>query len=117
MVAWPESLVAAPNSNVSFQCNATGIPDPVITWTKEGGDLPRGHSVEAGVLNLTRLVNLDDGRYICTATNAAGALGVSVQLTVEGLLVLVLNKLAICSKPHAIAAFGNVLSHYRLLLL
>ena len=83
-MAWPESLLATPNSNVSFQCNATGIPDPVITWTKEGGDLPKRHSIVHGVLNLVRLISFDDGRYICTATNAAGATGASVKLTVEG---------------------------------
>jgi len=91
VVAWPESLVALPNSNVSFRCNATGIPDPVIKWTKEGGDLSKRHSVEDGVLNLSQLVNLDGGRYICTATNAAGASRASVKLTVEGLLLLFLQ--------------------------
>ena len=81
----PESLVASPDSNVSFHCNATGIPDPVITWTKEGVDLPRRHSVMNDVLTLARLVSSDEGRYICTATNAAGFSQKPVTLTVEGL--------------------------------
>ncbi|XP_078373536.1 basement membrane-specific heparan sulfate proteoglycan core protein-like [Oculina patagonica] len=81
----PEALVASPNSNVSFQCNATGTPDPVITWTKEGVDLPRRHLVANDVLTLTRIVSLDEGRYICTATNAAGFSQKPVILTVEDL--------------------------------
>ena len=84
----PEALVASPNSNVSFQCNATGIPDPEITWTREGVDLSRRHLVANDVLTLTRIVSLDEGRYICTATNAAGFSQKSVTLTVEGLCVV-----------------------------
>ena len=92
MLAWPKSLVASPNSNVSFQCNASGVPDPVITWTKEGADLPKRHSAVDGVLNLTQIVGLDEGRYICTATNSAGAIWVSVKLTVEGLSTVIFNE-------------------------
>ena len=81
---WPMSLVASPNSNVSFQCNATGTPNPVITWTKEGGDIPKRHTVLNGVFNLTQLARVDNGRYMCKATNAAGASGMFVKLTIEG---------------------------------
>lgn len=92
MLAWPKSLVASPNSNVSFQCNASGVPDPMITWTKEGADLPKRHSAVDGVLNLTQIVGLDEGRYICRATNSAGATWVSVKLTVEGLSTVIFNE-------------------------
>jgi len=81
----PVALVASPGSNVSFQCNVSGIPEPVITWTKEGMILPRRHLVENDVLTLTGLVGLDEGRYLCTATNAAGFSQKPVTLTVEGL--------------------------------
>lgn len=81
----PDTLIASPGSNVSFQCNATGIPDPVITWTKEGMDLPRKHLVANDMLTLTRLVGSDEGRYLCTATNVAGFSQKPVTLTVEGL--------------------------------
>ena len=81
----PKALVASPGSNVSFQCNASGIPDPVITWTKEGMILPKKHLVANDILTLTSLVGLDEGRYLCTATNAAGVSQKTVTLTVEGL--------------------------------
>lgn len=87
-MAFPKALVASPNSNVSFQCNATGIPEPVITWTKEDVDIPRRHLAANGVLSLIRIVSLDKGQYICTATNAAGFSQETVTLTVEGLWVL-----------------------------
>ncbi|PFX26969.1 basement membrane-specific heparan sulfate proteoglycan core protein-like isoform X2 [Stylophora pistillata] len=78
-----ESMIASPFSNVTFRCNATGIPEPVITWTKEGVRLPTKHSLLRNELTLTRIVSSDEGRYICTATNAAGTSQRAVSLTVE----------------------------------
>ena len=90
VVAWPRSFEAAHKSNVTFHCNATGIPDPVISWSKEGSDIPVRHS--AGVLSLTGVASDDDGRYICTAKNAAGTSTTSIELTVLGLLELRLEE-------------------------
>jgi len=90
VVAWPRSFEAAHKSNVTFHCNATGIPDPVISWSKEGSDIPVRHS--AGVLSLTGVISDDNGRYICTAKNAAGTSTTSIELTVEGLLELRLEE-------------------------
>ena len=89
-MAWPRSFEAAHKSNVTFHCNATGIPDPVISWSKEGSDIPVRHS--AGVLSLTGVASDDDGRYICTAKNAAGTSTTSIELTVKGLLELRLEE-------------------------
>ncbi|XP_068699347.1 basement membrane-specific heparan sulfate proteoglycan core protein-like isoform X3 [Montipora foliosa] len=80
---WPESIVALPNSNVSLQCNASGIPEPEISWKKDGGDIPNRHSVVQGALKLSGLVSEDDGQYICTASNVAGGSAISVNLIVE----------------------------------
>jgi len=80
----PKALVASPGSNVSFQCNASGIPEPVITWAKEGMILPRRYQVANNILTVTGLVGSDEGRYLCTATNAAGFSQKPVTLTVEG---------------------------------
>ena len=85
VIVSPESLVASPNSNATFQCNATGIPDPVVTWAKQGVDVPRTHLSVSNVLTLTRIVSSDEGRYICTAANVAGISQKAVTLTVEGL--------------------------------
>ena len=90
VVAWPRSFEAARKSNVTFHCNATGIPDPVISWSKEGSDIPVRHS--AGVLSLTGVISDDDGRYMCTEKNAAGTSTTSIELIVEGLLELCLEE-------------------------
>ncbi|XP_074625452.1 basement membrane-specific heparan sulfate proteoglycan core protein-like isoform X6 [Acropora palmata] len=83
VAAWPESVIGIPNSNVTFQCNASGIPKPVISWRKEDGDIPMRHSIVHGMLKMTSLVGEDDGSYICTASNTAGASAIAVRLTVE----------------------------------
>ena len=97
VVARPRSFEATHKSNVTFHCNATGIPDPVISWSKEGSDIPVRHS--AGVLSLTGVASDDDGRYICTAKNAAGTSTTSIELTVEGLLELRLKEKKSLSFP------------------
>ena len=44
------------------------------------------HSIVHGMLKMTSLVGEDDGSYICTASNTAGASAIAVRLTVEGML-------------------------------
>lgn len=44
------------------------------------------HSIAHGVLKMTSLVGEDDGTYVCTASNTAGASAIAVRLTVEGML-------------------------------
>lgn len=58
----------------------------MISWRKEDGDIPMRHSIVHGVLKMTSLVGEDDGSYICTASNTAGASAIAVRLTVEGML-------------------------------
>jgi len=41
------------------------------------------HSIVHGMLKMTSLVGEDDGSYICTASNTAGASAIAVRLTVE----------------------------------
>ena len=84
----PESQIASLDSNATFHCNATGTPNPKIKWSKEGSKLPRFHAVKDGALRLARLLSLDEGRYICTATNAAGFAQKLVELVIEGLSTL-----------------------------
>ena len=80
----PVALVVHLRANASFRCNATGIPIPAIVWTRENGQLPKSHSVRNGVLTITELAAVDQGRYTCTATNAAGFQRKTVSVTIEG---------------------------------
>ena len=76
---------------VTFECSATGIPPPTITWYRDGV-LLSGDRVTLSnptVMNFTRMDdeivqvvtrmltlantdNCESGRYICGATNTAG---------------------------------------------
>ncbi len=80
---------------VTFECSATGIPGPDITWSRNGVELSglSGLSVSVNnpiatninrssdgenvwlvnrTLQLTNTEDADSGTYICNATNSAG---------------------------------------------
>ena len=76
------------NSTVTFQCNGTGVPEPVITWYRNGALITdtRFSTLNAtvrdsstliynvtGSLNLTNAYDTDtDTGYSCVASNTAG---------------------------------------------
>ena len=59
-------------SAVRLNCSATGDPQPIVSWRKQGGQLPVGRSQHInGALVITNLQQSDAGNYICTATSAS----------------------------------------------
>ncbi|XP_029210845.2 basement membrane-specific heparan sulfate proteoglycan core protein-like [Acropora millepora] len=66
----PSKIVSMLSSTVRLNCSATGDPQPIISWRKQGGQLPVGRSRQIdGVLIITNLTQSDAGNYICTATS------------------------------------------------
>ena len=56
---------------LKVNCSAVGDPKPVISWRKEGGQLPAGRTaVTDGSLSVTSLTEADAGVYVCVATSA-----------------------------------------------
>ena len=56
---------------MALKGSATGDPRPVISWRKQGAQLPTGRSQQTnGVLVITNLRKEDAGNYICAATSA-----------------------------------------------
>ena len=54
-----------------LNCTATGDPQPVLTWKKQGGQLPVGRSQQINGDLVIRSVTVNDkGIYSCVATNA-----------------------------------------------
>ena len=68
----PSKIITALNCRtaVRLNCSATGDPQPIISWRKQGGQLPVGRSRQInGALVITNLQQSDAGNYICTATS------------------------------------------------
>ena len=67
----PAKVVAWVGDTLTLNCSATGDPQPVISWKKQGGQLPVGRSQQInGALVIRDITENDKGNYICVATNA-----------------------------------------------
>ena len=60
------------SSTVRLNCSAAGDPQPIISWRKQGGQLPVERSQQInGALVIRNFQQSDAGNYICTATSAS----------------------------------------------
>ena len=75
--------MAEEEQNVSMACNATGQPQPIITWSKSVGSLPKNRTeVMNGSLTIYSVTKKDRGTYICKAENILGATTDTAQLII-----------------------------------
>ena len=66
-------LIAEEKQNVTIACNATGQPQPSITWLKAFGSLPKEKAaVKNGALTIYNVTKNDGGIYMCKAENILG---------------------------------------------
>ncbi|XP_068726887.1 uncharacterized protein [Montipora capricornis] len=76
-------ILAEEEQNVTIPCNATGQPQPRITWSKAFGRLPVGKTkVTEGNLIIYNVSKKDRGIYICKTVNILGSTTGVAQLTV-----------------------------------
>ena len=72
----PELTSPLKGEQVSLECDATGNPEPVITWFKDDevidAELDRVHVSPTGSLTIQNIVDSDNGVYECKALNLAG---------------------------------------------
>ena len=67
----PGKVSAATGDTLTLNCSATGDPQPVISWKRQGAALPVGRvQGNEGALILRDLRREDAGNYICVATSA-----------------------------------------------
>ena len=67
----PARVIAAPGETLRLTCSATGDPQPVIRWKRQGAQLPVGTSLQVnGVLEIRDFKTNERGNYICIATSA-----------------------------------------------
>ena len=65
--------MAEEKQNVTIACNATGQPQPSITWSKAFGSLPKEKAaVKNGALTIYHVAKNDGGIYMCKAENILG---------------------------------------------
>ncbi|XP_051803642.1 hemicentin-1 [Acanthochromis polyacanthus] len=78
--AGPRVMKVQVGRPVELPCVVRGVPEPTLTWTKDGKHYPVSPDGSLALRN----VGLDDeGTYICTATNTAGRDEAGVRLLVQ----------------------------------
>ncbi|EHA99337.1 Leucine-rich repeat, immunoglobulin-like domain and transmembrane domain-containing protein 3, partial [Heterocephalus glaber] len=93
VVASATRITSAPGSNVLLRCDATGLPTPQLTWTRDSlparsaviQESPRD-GVRWSVISLTGISYKDAGDYKCKAKNLAGMSEAVVTMTVVGVV-------------------------------
>ncbi|XP_051649408.1 hemicentin-1 isoform X5 [Manacus candei] len=85
--AQPGALDVIVNNPIVLPCEATGTPQPVITWQKEGINIiTSGNSymvLPSGSLQIARTAVEDAGTYMCIAQNPAGTALGKIKLKVQ----------------------------------
>ena len=67
----PGRVSAATGDTLTLNCSATGDPQPVISWKRQGAALPVGRSHRKNDALIIRDFRAGDaGIYICIATSA-----------------------------------------------
>ena len=85
-VSPPSLLKVFTNHNITVPCEATGDPQPTVTWTKQNDKLPLGRSKVGadGTLTIWHSKEEDSGIFTCAASSAVFKASVSVmKLTVR----------------------------------
>ena len=88
----PVTLTVNEGGTASFQCSASGNPQPAVTWRKLNSQSQITQSaVSRGKLELKKVTGSDSGVYQCSATNILGNSQEVVRLAVNGEFLVILN--------------------------
>ncbi|XP_006907796.1 hemicentin-1 isoform X1 [Pteropus alecto] len=72
----PTEIIVTRGKSISLECEVQGIPQPTVTWMKDGRPLTKGRGIEildeGRILQLKNIHVSDTGRYVCVAVNVAG---------------------------------------------
>ena len=81
----PTKLTVNEGGTASFQCSASGNPEPTVVWSKldKQSDI-RQSTDSGGKLTLRRVTESTSGTYKCLASNILGRAEALVQLEVNG---------------------------------
>ncbi|KAK2570960.1 Hemicentin-1 [Acropora cervicornis] len=80
----PAKIVESIGVNMTLNCSASGDPQPVISWKRQGSQLPVGRSQQIdGDLVIRDVQKEDSGNYICVATSAGVFKAESSRMTTQ----------------------------------
>ncbi|XP_047609819.1 hemicentin-1 isoform X2 [Phacochoerus africanus] len=72
----PTEIIITRGKSISLECEVQGIPQPTVTWMKDGRPLTKERGMEitdeGRILQLKNVHVSDTGRYVCVAMNIAG---------------------------------------------
>ena len=75
--------MAEEGQNVTIFCNASGQPQPKVTWLKAVGTLQKRRTIVVkGALTIYKVTKNDGGTYICKAENILGSVSVAALLMI-----------------------------------
>lgn len=81
-------MVVTQGNEISLECKVQGIPEPAVTWMKDGHPLVSGRDIrilhDGRFLQLRNAQVSDTGRYVCVAVNVAGLSDRKYDLNVHG---------------------------------
>ncbi|KAM9370790.1 LOW QUALITY PROTEIN: hemicentin-2 [Phaethornis superciliosus] len=82
----PSMVMVMVNSSVVLSCEVTGVPQPELTWQKDGVGVTGGPGLKvlpSGQLHLPQASPGDAGTYLCVARNPAGSVTGRTRLIVQ----------------------------------
>ena len=92
VVVSPVTLTVNEGGIASFQCSASGNPEPAVAWSKLDNHSKISQSLlSGGKLELKKVTGNDSGVYQCSATNILGNSQEGVRLAVNGEFLETLN--------------------------
>lgn len=84
--AGPRAMKVQVGHAIDLPCIAQGVPEPSLSWLKDGATLLDGsqHRISDRALTLNQVGLMDEGVYTCVASNIAGQDEAIIQLHVQG---------------------------------
>ncbi|XP_061743030.1 immunoglobulin superfamily DCC subclass member 3 [Nerophis ophidion] len=103
----PEAAHVEESGVARFQCQIHGLPEPVISWEKDGRPVDtkdkRYTLLPTGVLQITGVREEDSGKFCCVAHNSAG-----VKHSTEALLTVSGSQSSVYKEPMILVGPENL---------
>ena len=82
-----DNVTALSNTRITIRCQASGVPIPTVTWTKDGQEIindGRYTVQDDNSLLISGTDEADTARYTCTADSVAGKDSASSTVKIVG---------------------------------